>query len=210
MTLMRLRVWLMLIGTSICANPLQAQERSAGFAGGLGGATVGDQRGAVYGVRTGVGIGKGLFVVGEAGRIQNVLPGDVQTELDVVERLIELQGIDVSIDASVPVFYGMGGVRWALRRGRVSPFLEAGAGFARLSLDVDAVVDGADISEDLLRDLEDEGIEATKFLFSTSGGISLAVQSAWTIDVGYRYARIFTDDPRTNVNVVFGALHYNF
>lgn len=180
------------------------------FVTGVAGGAFSDQTSFMFGGRVGVPVANGLFAIGEVGRIQNVLPASIEAELGVVARLIELQtGVAASLEARVPVLYGMGGLRWTRRAGRLAPFAEGGVGVARLTLDVDAIAQGTDISEELKRDLADEGIETTKPLVAVGAGVNVPVAAAWSFDLGYRFTRIFTDTAIT-VHATYGAVVYKF
>ena len=192
------------------ASPAFAQQTGP-FVAGLAGGAFSNQRSVLFGGRAGVPVGGGLFAIGEIGRALDVMPADIASELGIVSRLIELQtGTTASLDASVPAFYGWGGARWMPRTGRVTSFVEGGLGFARLTLNIDRVAGGTDSSEDLRRDLADENIESTRLLLLGGGGISVALGSAWSADIGYRYNRIFADDPQIGLNTVYTSILYHF
>jgi hypothetical protein len=179
-----------------------------GFIGGLAGATVHEQTGGVLGGQAGIRAAGNLHVIGEAGWMRNVLPGDVQADIDIVSALLGLGGSPDAIDARLQALYGFGGLRWSPVRGRVAPFIESGFGAARLTLHVDAAA-GSDVSGAIEDDLRD-ATEATKPLFVAAGGLNVALGGPFRLDAGYRYARIFTDEPAIHAHAVYGAVKVAF
>ena len=94
----------------------------------------------------------------------------------------------------------------------VAPFVEGGMGFANLSVDLHAEIDGVDVSDqadDLLED-EDDDLDATKFLLAFGGGLNARLAEQVRLDIGYRYTRIFTEDPVVNTSTIFAALKFWF
>lgn len=181
-----------------------AQDR--GFVGALGGVTFVTETSSIFGAQTGGRIGPSMVIFGEIGRMQNVLPEDLQDDLDLAADFLALElGTAIRIDARVPAFYGLAGVRWTTNA-RLAPFVEGAGGFARLSLDLDAQVDGLDVSSLIEEALEDEDTEATKFLLAIGGGINARLSNRLRLDMGYRFNRIFTDDPAINTSQVYAAM----
>jgi|SRR5215813_8451523 len=90
----------------------------------------------------------------------------------------------------------------------VTPFVEGNIGFANLSFDVDAEAAGIDISDEI-EDLADVDSE-TEFLFLLGGGVALNATPVLGIDIGYRYNRIFTDDPAISLSAIYAAARFRF
>jgi opacity protein-like surface antigen len=109
----------------------------------------------------------------------------------------------------VPAFYGLGGIRWSTDA-PVSPFVEGGLGFANLSIDLHAEIDGVDVTDQAEALFEEEDLDATKFLLAFGGGINARLAEQVRLDIGYRYTRIFTDDPAVNTSAVLAALKFWF
>lgn len=186
-----------------------AQAPSSPFVGGLGGVTFGTVSSGAFAARAGVPLAPGVSVIFEVGRMQDVLPQELADDLDLVEELIELETGPITLNVSVPSTYGFGGVRYA-KAGRVSPFVEAGAGVGRISLSVDeAEVFGVDISG-LIEDELGDDTNATKFLLALGGGVNVPVGGSASLDVGYRYTRIFTEEPVINSSMVYAAMTFGF
>ena len=189
--------------------PASAQGER-GFVRVLGGFTFGAaETSSIFGGGGGVNVGDRVQITGELGHMGDVLPEELRDDLDLVSALLTLElGLPVSLDATAPTFYGLGGVRYSSPTGRVRPFAEAQGGFARITFDIDAEIAGLDLSQDV----EDEAdLESgTEFLLGLGGGVTFMFTDTVGIDVGYRYGRIFTDDPAINTNAVYGAVRFNF
>ena len=210
---MRVTKWYRVVG--LCGvllavgHPAFAQaDGPRGFIGGLAGATVHEQTAGMLGAQAGIRAAGGLHIIGEAGWLRNVLPGQIQGDIDIVSALLGLGGSPVAIDARLQARYGFGGLRWSAVRGRFSPFVESGFGAARLTLQVDAAGDST-IGEEIEEDLRDS-TDATKPLFMAGGGLHVALGGPVSLDTGYRYTRIFTDEPTINAHAVYGALKVGF
>jgi opacity protein-like surface antigen len=197
--------------TLMCAaTPAAAQSQSRGFIGGLGGITFGTETSSVFAGQGGVRIARQLVVFGEIGRMQNVLPDEIQDQIDEFVRTFEAEtGVDALLEAKVPAFYGLGGIRWSTDA-PVSPFVEGGLGFANLSIDLHAEIDGVDVTDQAEALFEEEDLDATKFLLAFGGGINARLAEQVRLDIGYRYTRIFTDDPAVNTSAVLAALKFWF
>jgi opacity protein-like surface antigen len=182
-----------------------------GFVHGLGGVTFGTETGPVFGGGGGFNFGQSLQLFGEFGRMGNVLPTQMQEDLDeFTDLLSDETGLTVTIDAKVPAIYGMGGLRYTIPTGgRVRPYVEAAVGFARLSLDIEAEVGGIDLSE-LIEDEVGLDETATETLLVLGGGINIAVNDTLGLDFGYRWNGIFTEDPMINASEVYGGVRINF
>ena len=187
-----------------------AYAQDGGFVGGVAGITFASETSSVVAAQAGGRVARQLFVFGEFGRMQNVLPEEAQDDLDAAAEFLETQlGTTVNLDVRVPAIYGLAGIRWS-PDDRIAPFLEAGAGFARLSLDLRAEVAGIDITDEVEDQLESDDLEVTEFLLALGGGLNARLTDRVRLDVGYRYNRVFTDDPTVEVNMVYAALKFWF
>ena len=90
----------------------------------------------------------------------------------------------------------------------MTPFVEGGVGVARISLDIDAEAFGINISQEVEDELGD--ISSTEFMLAVGGGINVSATSNVGFDFGYRYIRIFTDDPSIDTSQVYGAAVLGF
>jgi opacity protein-like surface antigen len=202
------------------ASPVSAQGTSGSnvFVGGLGGLTFGSTAtSSAIGGQVGVRIMPNVFVIGEIGRIQDVLPSEAADFIDEVVEGLEESGIPVSLSFTAPAVYGFGGIRWMQAGSRFSPFVEGGAGFAHIKADVSGSVGGIDVTdfiEDEFGDLDE--LTTNEFLIAFGGGVNISLTPKVSVDAGYRFTRIFTEsDPVTdtdapNVSMIYGAVKILF
>jgi opacity protein-like surface antigen len=195
----------------LAASPAAAQADSRGFVRGAGGVTFVTETAVVLGGAVGFRVHDRVQVFGEAGRLTNVLPRHLQRDLDEAARMLgSTFGGPLSIDGRAPGVYGIAGVRIeAPATGRAALFGEAGVGAARGTSDIRARAGSVDVSESVVRALsikESESAPAVAF----GGGIAVPVTRRLGVDIGYRFMRIFIDDPRINFSDVHVALRWGF
>jgi opacity protein-like surface antigen len=194
------------------ATPAMAQGSAPvgrGFVGGLGGLTFGTVTGGAAAGQVGVELVSGVHVIGEFGRMSNVLPKEIRDDIDDLVDALELEfGVPITFEVAAPATYGFGGVRWSQQRGRLSPFAEGGVGAANVKVEfADVEIDGIDFTDELNDVLDDEeDADATKFLLALGAGANVMLTDAVSVDLGYRYTRIFTEDPSVNSSMVYGAV----
>lgn len=194
---------------TMSATPALAQS---GFVGGLGGLTFGTvSSGAVAG-QAGVRVAPALLVIGEVGYMRNVLPKELQDDIEDLATLLALgYGAPVDLEISAPTTYVFGGLRWSPPAGIVVPFVEGGVGVGHVSVRVDkAEVLGIDFRGLIEDELDDEDTNATKMLVALGGGVTVRAARLVALDFGYRYTRIATDDPSVNTSMIYGALKVGF
>jgi hypothetical protein len=131
-----------------------------------------------FGGRVSVDLVPAIQVVGEFGRIGNVLPTITAVPLSLLP-----------FDVRASAFYGEGGVRFlAAPRSAVTPYVEASAGIARINLDVSSLGGTTDaVTRAALNFLE-----STDPIAGGGGGVMFR-GGPLLIDVGYRYKKIFAD-----------------
>ena len=165
---------LMLVSPAIvCAD-------TGGTVTGFGGVTVSgleSQRPSLGGTVT-FNLVPELQIVGEVGRVGNVLPSRAETLLSVGQT-----GLRAS------AFYGEGGVRLiAAPRSSVTPYGEATAGFARLDVTSDRLGSIGNLATSLALGFADR----TMPVASVGGGVLLR-GGPMVLDLGYRYKQLFAD-----------------
>ncbi|HKT82101.1 MAG TPA: hypothetical protein VJP86_17855 [Vicinamibacterales bacterium] len=118
-----------------------------------------------------------IQLIGEAGRISNVLPS-------TFDSLLGLSPVGFGVSA----FYGTGGVRFtSANASGVRPYAETAAGFARLRTSVS----GLEGMSDTIADLIYPFLDRTEPTASVGGGVTFE-RGSFVADVGYRYRRIFS------------------
>jgi len=163
------------------AASASAQDR---FVQGFGGVTLGSGSGFVnsstdFGGVFGSHVTPNVMIVGEGGRIGNVLP-------PVADLLFGLSTFDYGASA----WYGQGGVRFTTsKRSGIRPYAETSAGFARTSVHLN----GLGTTTNVLANLGLQFLNRTDPIASAGGGVTFE-SGRLVADVGYRYRRIFSSD----------------
>jgi opacity protein-like surface antigen len=168
-----------LIAVLTLASSAHAQEPHAAvqaFGGlGVGSFTTTDTNfgGSVTGDLT-----PNIQVVGEAGRIGNVLPSMSQT-------LFGLTPVDLNVSA----WYGQGGVRFTGGSSALRPYAEASAGIARLQPHLSGIGPGL---PSVIANAGLALLDRTAPIASVGGGVTIQ-GGAFVADIGYRHRRVFSD-----------------
>lgn len=132
-----------------------------------------------FGGRVSFDVVPAVQVVGEFGRIGNVLPGIVALPLRFLP-----------VDVRVSAFYGEGGVRLlAAPRSAVTPYVEGTAGVANLSFGARGLGTTTDALVRAALNLVD-----TRDPMLGAGGGLLIRGGPIHVDLGYRYKRILPND----------------
>jgi opacity protein-like surface antigen len=162
------------------ASSAAAQDR--GFVQGFGGLQLDTFGGTTAGSNTSFGgvVGASLTpniqVVGEGGRIGNVVPSGTNA-------LLAFSPIGFGVSA----WYGQGGVRFTGSSLAIRPYAEAAAGIARLSSNLG----GLDGRGGVLADLALRFLDRTEPIATVGGGVTIG-GGAFVADLGYRYRRVFS------------------
>jgi hypothetical protein len=200
----RLRSCFVVLMLSWLASAPAWAQPSRGSVGGFGGLTInGATSQSSFGGSVGVDLMPNIQVVGEVGRISDVLPS-------TIDRLIALTPVDLRVSA----FYGEGGVRFLTgARAPVRGYVETTAGFARLSTRFSGI-EGAD-------SYVNAGLaffDRTSPMLGVGGGVIMQFGSV-LVDAGYRYKRILgsgtldrvlTGGDNINVNQVRVGVGFRF
>jgi opacity protein-like surface antigen len=162
------------------AASASAQDR---FVQGFGGLSLGSSFGLTnsstdIGGVFGSHVTPNMMIVGEAGRIGNVLP-------PVADVLFDLSPFDYSASA----WYAQGGVRFTTsNRSGIRPYAETSAGFARTSVHLN----GSGLTN-VLSNFGLQFLDRTDPIASAGGGVTFE-SGHLVADIGYRYRRIFSSD----------------
>jgi opacity protein-like surface antigen len=158
-----------------------AQDRT-GFVQGFGGLRLGTvaTNDTVLGGMVGGQLTPNIEIIGEAGRLSNVLPNTAET-------LLAFSPIPFRLSA----WYGEGGLRFITSNGSgIRPYVETSAGFARMQNSL------GDVGSPLANGLTAVGLrflDRTDPIATVGGGLQLG-NGPVVADVGYRYRRIFASD----------------
>ena len=164
-------------GALLVASSAAAQDRPQ--VGAFGGYTFGTTTEATtFGGNVQTPLGSGLEIVGEFGRLEDVMPSTLGT-------LIDFTPVDVHLSA----WYGEAGVRFTMPgHSSVRPYAEATGGFARMH----TAFSNAGAADPLLA-------TALRFLDRTEPMLGAGAGVAFTggpvtLDLGYRYKRILASE----------------
>ena len=193
------------------AAPALAQNAPRGVVRGFGGVTFMSETATVFGAGMGVRLNDHVEIFGEAGRLTNILPHALQRDLDDAARAIgRYFGGPLSIDGKAPGVYGLGGIRVSRAAGpRLRVYAEAGGGTAHGTSDITAYAGATNVSREVVRALTIKPSE-TAPLFTVGGGVTVPITAHFGLDIGYRFMRIFTDDPRINTANMSAGLRWGF
>jgi opacity protein-like surface antigen len=156
----------------------------------FGGANAGSH--TSFGGVVGASLTPNIQVVGEGGRIGNVLPASTNA-------LLAFSPIGFGVSA----WYGQGGVRFTGGTSAIRPYAEAAAGIARLS----SSLSGLNGSGGVWADLALRFLDRTEPIATVGGGITIG-GGAFVADVGYRYRRVFSSS-WMDVLALGDSLHSN-
>jgi hypothetical protein len=183
---------LILSATLLCAVPATARAQADSAIQGFGGLTFGPSSviggagtASTIGGSVAAGLTPNIQILGEAGRLS-----DVKSPLF---DLLEFTPANLRLSA----WYGEGGVRFiASPRSAVRPYVEATAGFARLT----PRLSGFGGRTDAIVDAGLGFLNRTEPLVGAGGGVMLG-RGPVALDLGYRYKRIMA----TGVSSVLNA-----
>ena len=196
----------------------RAQDAPKGYVQGLVGAARTEETDTVYAGLGAWRINDRFHVFGEVGRMRNAIGPELSRQTAEVEAQIIASNaaqfgttFPVDFDARVPTWYTFGGVRaQGPSRGKLSTYVEGGAGTARLDPQVHLTVNGVNLDNEAaaLTGLGD-GRQQLEFLAGGGAGVAFQAWKRIRVEGGYRYMRIFGDD-QTNVNRVHVAGGWSF
>lgn len=204
------------------ATPPPSQPSSASSSGsaesrlflvGDGGIALGDEHKAgTLGADVGVRIMSHLQVMGEFGRLTNILPNSLNQNLSLSALTLADQiGAPVTVtQAAVPVSYGLGLVQVDLLSiGAATPYIEAGLGEARVSSQFSAESSGTSFSSQVLSTVTLPA-SGTDRMVAGGAGVNFRVSRRVGAVVGYRYAQIGTSGSKLDTSRVFGGVRFGF
>ena len=203
-----LSVFVLLVAAPAFAGPADTPRA---YLSALGGVTFGSEAGGVFAGGINVVANSHLQIIGEFGRMSNVLPATASNQLNTVAEGFTGDGTTpFSFTASMPSTYGMGEVRvLGKQRSGLAPFVDSGFGWAKVTTHLTATQGDADVTPDFVT-AADLFQSQTKPMFMAGGGVSIAAGKRAAVDIGYHWARIFTDTQAINTNQVVAGLRVGF
>jgi opacity protein-like surface antigen len=184
---------------------IQPHKAYRGYALGVGGVTFQSETSGLFGAEFGGDVARDLRVYGQVGHMINVLPNEIQDELDeAADALTFVTRARWQFDGKLPSTYFGGGVKYLVPTGGpVRPYVLGGVNGAHFKASVKEI-DLGEMVDDLIEGgyLNEEDVKATRAGYEAGGGVSVGVGSI-QIDAGYR----FLSFPGTQINVsrfVFG------
>jgi opacity protein-like surface antigen len=168
-----------LVATLLVTSTASAQEPRAslqGF-GGLGVSSFTTVNTNFGGVISG-DVTENIQLIGEAGRLSNVLPSTTQL----------LFGVS-PVGLSTSAFYAEGGVRLSGGSSSVRPYAQASAGIARLTPHVSGIQSGL---PGALANLGLSFLDRNAPIATVGAGVTLNA-GHFVADLGYRYHQVFSD-----------------
>ena len=211
------KLWIGMGLAAVLALPAvaQAQETKVVVRPMIGG-VVGSGPGASFGGAISVKATAKLQILGEFGRLTNIMPKSVLDQVEIKAAAVaNAKGGKHSSTASAAANYGMVGFRQALRdMSDANTFIEFGVGMANVKSKVDAVIRGSATLQGDISNLVTTPFTAatpeTKPMVSVGGGLILGISKTTAVEVGARYQRIFTSDRAINMGNIFGGFRIGF
>ena len=189
---------------ALLAAPVLAQppERERGYVMGTGGLTATTINSSNFGASVGFNLTPDLLVTGDVGRLVDVVPTFTRDDLQALDRMLTEPGYSHLTRFKMPATYVMGGIRYKVPTDTMlRPYVSASAGMARLAPEPKFLVEGIDYTSALLKEIATDPLaqaqydrmfkDTTRPLASVGGGLVLTVARHFTLDVGYRYSRVF-------------------
>jgi opacity protein-like surface antigen len=195
-----------------------AQDAPKGFIQGMAGGAHTEETDTAYAGLGAWRINDRVHVFGEVGRMRNTIGPDLRDRLADVEATIRASNttqfntaFPVVFEARVPAWYGFGGVRvGGPSAGKLSTYVEGGAGTARLDPQVHLTVNGENLDSEVAAITGlGEGRQQLEFLAGAGGGVAIQLWRRIRVEGGYRYMRFF-GDAKTNINRVHVGAGWTF
>jgi opacity protein-like surface antigen len=173
------------LSTTVCALAIALAIPSSAIAQnsqlqGFGGLTFGDvTNSSTFGGNVAIPLSDNMQIIGEGGRMTDVMPS-------LLDTIVDFTPVDVRVSA----WYGEGGLRFITSPGRaVRPYVEATAGFARLTTGFD----GGGSRADAVVNTALGFFRRTEPMLGVGGGL-VAQGGPVFLDIGYRYKKILAGD----------------
>ena len=188
-----------------CVSAVPALAQETGRVTAIGGITFQTATDALLGGEFGANVHPNLEVYGGVNFMRNVLPRNIQTDLDNISTALTLSTGDVwRLKGDIRAFTGVGGVRYRMAALKnIRPYALAGGGLARIKVGISE----ADLGEMPQNIWEEIGIldtTQTKPYLELGGGFEVPA-GALVFDAGYKFGRIVGDQNVNTSRVYFGV-----
>lgn len=204
----------------------EGQRQPAGFIEGLGGATFNSSATSdAFGGSLGIRVAPHVFITADFGRMKNEQFSTFQNTLAQTVQAASATDIALTPVSSDPLWFGSGGLRVETNPlGRVTPFVTGSFGMARLTPSAMLTFNGgtgqgqlamvptvgADITSQIVAlGLYTAPASETHPMMGLGGGVSIALASRLSLDLAYRYSRVFATTP-LNVSGLNVGIGYRF
>lgn len=175
---------------TLTAASASAQDR--GYVHGAGGVTFMSEVSGVFGGEAGFHISRNLIVFGQAGWMSNVLPRDIQDEIDNAAEVLEsFTGRSWQFEAAIRATYAGGGVRYVLSLGsRIRPYVTGSVGIVNYagSLRERELGDVLDQAVNL-GVVESDDVKGNEIAYELGGGV-LVPRGRLQFEAGYRLMNV--------------------
>lgn len=185
-----MRVIAALLVVTLTAASASAQDR--GYVQGAGGVTFMSEVSGVFGGEAGFHISRNLIVFGQAGRMLNVLPRDIQEDIDNAADVLEsFTGRAWQFEAAIRATYAGGGARYVLPLGsRIHPYVAGSVGIVNYAgslreRELGDVLDQAVT----LGVVESDEVKGNEIAYEVGGGV-LIPRGRLQFDAGYRLMNV--------------------
>jgi len=171
---------------------------------GRGGLTFGTRTAPLVGIELGGQVAPMLQVYGSFDWHRDVSPKFIGQLSEIVSEIY-----DVDVNARVPAFVGVGGVKIIAPIRMVRPYAVAGFGAGRLNGTIE--IEGEDVTDllDELGVLDRDDLEATKPLFEVGGGIAISNGTVYA-DISYRFRKFLDTGEPVNVSGIYAGIGVGF
>jgi hypothetical protein len=195
-------------GVILIATASSALAQDRGYVQGVGGATFMARTSGVFGGEAGIHLSRDLVVFGQAGRLIDVLPREVQDDIDSAAAQLEsFTGREWLFDARVRATYVGGGVRYFVpTRSLVRPYVTGSVGIANYAgtLRERELGDVLDLAISL-EVVAAEDVKGTEMAYEAGGGI-VVPRGRLQIDAGYRLMNV----RGVNISRIIGGIGLRF
>jgi hypothetical protein len=189
----------------LCMSAVPAVAQETGRISALGGVTFQTVTNALMGGEFGINLHPNLEVYGGVNFMRNVLPRNIQTDLDNASVALTLATGDIwQLKGDIRALTGAGGVRYRMASFRnVRPYALAGGGLANIKLTLREVDLGV-MPQDILQQIGLNDSTDTKPYLELGGGIEVPA-GALVLDTGYKFGRIVGEQNVNTSRVYFGV-----